>query len=79
MSRTFVADKTDLEGADLVAAHVGLLVLVAEDVQLDLVDPHAVLALAGEPAARGGLVGYWIWGQYAPMGLVTTAGGFGGG
>lgn len=61
--RTFVADETDLECANLIAAHVCLLVLVAEDVQLDLVDPDAVLGLAGEPAARGRLVGYWYWGS----------------
>lgn len=59
LRRTFFADEMELERADLVAAHVGLLVLIAEDVQLDLVDPDAVLGLAGEPVARGGMVGYW--------------------
>lgn len=53
---TFIADEIDLERATL-PAHVGLSVLVAEDVQMDALDPDAMFRFADEPAFRDRLLG----------------------
>lgn len=58
-SGALVRDEADLEGAGLALALVLLAVAVAEDVELDVLEPDAVAGLAVQPGRGGGLVGYW--------------------
>ncbi len=46
------ADEAQLEGARFVLAHVLLAVVLAEDVQRHVLEPHAMLGLAREPRRR---------------------------
>lgn len=57
--RSLLAVEVDLKGARLVLPHVFLLVVTAEDIQLQVAQVDPVLVLAREPRRRLGLMGHY--------------------
>lgn len=54
---TFLADKVNLECASFVLAHLLVPVPLAEDIELDILEPDAVLRPLAEPGRRLRLMG----------------------
>lgn len=56
---TLFADKVNFERARLILAHLLVSVSLAEDVELDVFEPDAVLGSSAQPSRRLRLMGNW--------------------